>query len=109
MTISDDEQKFLDYWEENRERQAKLSYQLMVGLPFGFLFSLPVIINFFLGKFWYKRADAVGISQFNPVVLILAVFIIAVFVAIISRKFRWERLEQQYREIKRKKAIGNRE
>ncbi len=57
-----------------------------------------------MGKFWYKRADAVGISQFNPMVLVIAVFLIAIFVAIVSRKFRWERLEQQYREIKAKRG-----
>jgi hypothetical protein len=99
MLYTDDEKKFIEYWEQNRERQASLSYQLLFGLPFGFLFSIPILINFLLGRFWYKRADAVGMSQFNPIVLVLAILIISVFIALLNRKFRWEKLEQQYLEL----------
>ncbi|MBM3444589.1 MAG: hypothetical protein FJX83_06325 [Bacteroidetes bacterium] len=100
MAYSEDELKFMAYWEENRERQGQLSYQLLFGLPYGLLFSLPIVANFLLGRFWYKRADAVGLSQFNPLVLVLAVLLISVFVAYVNRKFRWERYEQKYLELR---------
>jgi hypothetical protein len=103
MLYTDDEKKFIEYWEQNRERQASLSYQLLFGLPFGFLFSIPILVNFLLGRFWYKRADAVGMSQFNPIVLVLAILIISVFIALLNRKFRWEKLEQQYLELQARK------
>ena len=102
MSITDEERKFLAYWEVQRDKERKLTNQLMFGLPIGILFSVPVLINFFLGKFWYKRADAVGLSQFSPTVLIVAVLLITVFVALLNRRFRWEKLEQQYLEIKAK-------
>lgn len=102
MSITEDEKKFLAYWEQNRSKQKKLLNQLMFGLPVGILFSVPLLINFFVGKFWYKRADAVGVSQFSPTVLIIAVLLISVFVALFNRRFRWEKLEQQYLEIKAK-------
>ena len=70
--------------------------------PVGILFSVPLIVNFLLGKFWYKRADAVGISQFSPTVLVIAVLLITVFVSLLNRKFRWEKLEQQYLELRAK-------
>lgn len=102
MSITEDEKKFLTYWEQNRSKQKKLLNQLMFGLPVGILFSVPLLINFFVGKFWYKRADAVGVSQFSPSVLVVAVLLISVFVALFNRRFRWEKLEQQYLEIKAK-------
>jgi hypothetical protein len=102
MSITEEERKFIDYWEVQRDKERKLMNQLMFGLPIGILFSVPLIINFFLGKFWYKRADAVGLSQFSPTILILAVLLITVFVALLNRRFRWEKLEQQYLEIKAK-------
>jgi hypothetical protein len=102
MAISEDERKFLLYWEKQRLKDKRLTNQLMFGLPIGILFSIPILINFFLGKFWYKRADAVGISQFSPTVLVIAVLLITVFVALLNRRFRWERLEQQYLELKAK-------
>jgi hypothetical protein len=105
MLYTEDEKKFIEYWKENRDYQATLKYQLLFGLPIGLLFSLPIVVNFLLGRLWYKRADAVGLSQFNPAVLIIAVMVISIFIAIINRRFRWEKLEQQYLELlARKKA-----
>ena len=106
MSITEEERKFLDYWAVERNKEKKLLSQLMFGLPIGILFSVPLLINFFLGKFWYKRADAVGISQFSPTVLVVAVLLITVFVALLNRRFRWEKLEQQYLEIKAKEKKG---
>ncbi|MEY3945483.1 MAG: hypothetical protein RJB03_189 [Bacteroidota bacterium] len=99
MSLSADEKKFLAYWEANRLREKRLTTQLMYGLPMGILFAVPIIVNFLMGRFWYKRADAVGMSQFSPSVLVVAVLLIAVFIALINRRFRWEKLEQQYLEI----------
>ena len=99
MSLSADEKKFLAYWEANRLREKRLTTQLMYGLPMGILFAVPIIGNFLMGRFWYKRADAVGMSQFSPTVLVVAVLLIAVFIALINRRFRWEKLEQQYLEI----------
>lgn len=106
MSYTDDEIKFMEYWEQNREKQKKLLTQLMLGLPLGILFAMPIIVNFLLGRFWYKRADAVGLSQFNPMVLIVAFLLIAVFTALLNRRFRWEKLEQQYLELKAKEKKG---
>lgn len=102
MLLTEDERKFLAYWEANRLREKQLARQLMYGLPMGLLFAVPIIVNFLMGRFWYKRADAVGMSQFNPAVLVVAVMLIAVFIGWINRKFRWEKLEQQYLELQAK-------
>jgi amino acid permease len=100
--LSEEEKKFLDYWEKNREKQQKLSYQLLAGLPVGILFALPVLLNFLLGRFWYKRADAVGASQFNPFILIVAVIMIAVFIGVFQKKHKWDQYEQKYLELRAK-------
>ncbi len=106
MSYSADETKFIEYWEQNRQQQKKRLNQLMLGLPLGILFAMPIIINFLLGRFWYKRADAVGLSQFSPMVLIVAAMLIAVFTALLNRQFRWEKLEQQYLELKAREKKG---
>jgi uncharacterized membrane protein len=98
--LTTEEQKFIVYWEANREKQKKLFYQLLIGLPLGFLFAIPILVNFFMGRFWYKRADSVGVSQFNPIVLIVAVVLIAVFIGVFNKKFKWDQNEQFYLELK---------
>lgn len=89
------------YWEKARHRQKKLLYQLAVGLPIGLLFGLLIIINFYAG--WYKRAEMIANSRFNPIVLYVAIVIIAVFFAIFSKKFQYDQLEQKFKELDAKK------
>jgi len=98
--LTEQEKSFLVYWENNRDKQKKTFNQLLIGLPIGFLFSLPILVNFFSG--WYKRADMVGRSQFNPGVLIAAILGIAIFYAIFSKKHKWDMYEQKYIELKKK-------
>lgn len=99
--LNSKEEAFLTYWEANRKRQKKLIYQLLVGLPFGLLIGVVIIANFFSG--WYKRAEMVANSSFNPIVLYLAAILIAVFFAVFSKKFQWDQQEQRYRELMAKK------
>jgi uncharacterized membrane protein (DUF106 family) len=93
---------FIEYWEKAKNRQKKLIYQLAVGLPVGLLFGMFIIMNFYSG--WYKRAEMIANSRFNPMILYVAVIIIAVFFAIFSKKFQYEQLDQKYRELLAKKA-----
>lgn len=96
-TLSEAEKQYIEYWEQNRLREKKTLNQLLIGLPLGVLFAAPVLLNLFGG--WYKRADMQANAQMNPVVLLIAVLLIIVFVAIFSRKHKWEMKEQQYREF----------
>jgi len=98
--LTDEEKSFIQYWESNREKEKKSFKQLMIGLPIGFLFALPILVNFFSG--WYKRADMIGRSQFNPLILVIAVLAIAIFYALFSKKHQWDMREQHYLELKKK-------
>ena len=101
--LTPEEQKFVEYWEKNRDREADARRQFIYGLPYGLLFSLPIVINFLAGRFWYKRADAVGMAQFNPIVLVLAVLIITIFIAMFYKKHKWDQYEQRYNELRSRK------
>lgn len=100
--LSEDEKKYLVYWEANREREKKIVKQLIIGVPMGLIFAIPILIAVFSSKFWYKRADAVANTQTSPVVLVVAIFVITAFVAIFYKRHQWEMKEQQYQEIKNK-------
>ena len=103
--LSDEEERFIAYWNENRENEKRTLKQWLVGLPLGLLFGIPIFINFFSG--WYKRATMIlnsGISnrEFNPLVLMIAVLLIISFIAIFSKRHKWEMNEQKYLELKAK-------
>jgi len=100
LMLTDEELNFMAYWEENRAKQKKIIYQLLVGLPLGLIIALPILLNYLLG--WNKRAVMVGNAQFNPLILLVAVIAIAVFFAIFNRRHKWEMNEQRYAELKNK-------
>jgi hypothetical protein len=99
------EKQFMEYWKQNRDKEKKVFRQLLFGLPLGLLFVVPIILNFSSG--WYKRANmwARGHADDNSAaVLIIAALIILVFVAIFSKRHRWDMNEQTYRELESKQA-----
>jgi len=100
--LTESERRFLQYWEANRLREKKVNKQLLLGLPIGLLFAIPVLIMLFSGKFWYQRANMEANSQSSPVILMIDVICIAVFVAVFYKRHQWEMKEQQYLELKAK-------
>ena len=94
------ERLFVEYWEARRLKEKSLLYQVLTGLPIGLLFGIPIILVLFSGRYWYKRADMVANSELSTVILMIAILLIAVFVAVIYKRHQWEMKEQQYLEIK---------
>jgi hypothetical protein len=104
--LSQDEKNFMEYWEKNRDKQKRVVRQFLLGIPAGLLFVIPIVINFSSG--WYKRAGMMtNTSDFNPGVLIVALLLITGFIAIFSRRHRWEQNEQAYKELRAREAAEN--
>jgi hypothetical protein len=103
IMLTEREKQFMEYWKQNRDKEKKLFRQLLLGLPIGLLFVIPIILNFSSG--WYKRANmwARGhADDSSGTVLIIAALVILVFIAIFSKRHRWEMNEQAYRELESK-------
>ncbi|HTR29939.1 MAG TPA: hypothetical protein VMH27_11765 [Puia sp.] len=93
------EKDFVRYWEANRLRRKKVVRQFLIGIPVGLLFVVPIAINFSSG--WDRRAEmeANG-SDFNPMVLFVALLLIVGFTAIFYQRHRWDQYEQRYQELR---------
>ena len=95
--LTKDEKLFLEYWEKNRDKEKKFLRQLATGLPIGLVFSLPVLIVVIFHD-WYKNMIYISTSQI--IVIMIGVFMVAVFFAVFRNRFRWENNEQLYKELK---------
>jgi len=96
--LSKDEAAFIKYWEANRLRRKKLFRQFLVGIPLGLLIVIPTVISLTSG--WYKRAEMeANSSDFNPIVLFVALLVIVGFTAIFHQRWKWEQYEQRYLEL----------
>ena len=107
--ITPEEKDFLAYWEKNRNRYRKLSWQLLLGIPAGLLFVVPMVFS--LSSHWHKRAEieAYSAQEFNPWVISGAFLMIAVFIAVFSKKLSWDKNEQRYLEIKARNEAADKE
>jgi hypothetical protein len=101
--LTEEEEKFLIYWEKNREKKTTLFSQLSLGLPLGLLIGAGILLNYVSG--WYTRATMVANGQSTPLVLILAIILITIFCSVFYRRFKWETNEQRYLELSYKKKM----
>ena len=95
--LTDEEIRFIEYWDKNREKENKFGHQLAYGLPRGLIFALPILLAVIFHD-WYK--NMIPISQSQLVIISIAVLGIALFYTIFRMKFRWESNEQLYKELK---------
>lgn len=99
--LTEEEEKFLSYWDKNREKEKNASGLLSFGLPLGLLISIGIILNVVSG--WYERAIMAANSQSTPIVLIIAIILITIFCSIFFKRHKWEMNEQRYLELSYKK------
>ena len=100
--LTEEEMRFLQYWERNRGRKKRSFKQLALGLPLGVVIAVLVFANFLSG--WFKRADMALRTEPSLVfVLIGAALLIVVFIAVFSTYHKWDINEQRYRELLAKK------
>ncbi len=95
--LTKDELLFIEYWENNRDKESRPLRQLAMGLPMGLVFALPVLLAVIFHG-WYK--NMIYISDAQIIVIIIAVLLVAIFFSIFRGKFKWEHNEQLYKELK---------
>jgi hypothetical protein len=104
--LTSEEEEFLAFWANNRERQKTSVRPFVLGLSGGFAIGAAVMILLSLG--WYERANMEANSRMSGVVFMFAILVISFFLAYFYRKFRWEMLEQRYLELlARKNKLQN--
>jgi sterol desaturase/sphingolipid hydroxylase (fatty acid hydroxylase superfamily) len=98
--LTQQEEAFIRYWEENRSRRKKVFRQFLIGIPVGLAFAIPILVNLLSG--WDIRAMQETTGAFKKsqlMVLLIALLLIIGFVAIFGQKFKWDKYEQHYREL----------
>ena len=95
--LTPEQEKFLQYWAANRDREKKFLRQARAGLPVGLSVGAGILVCVFSG--WYKRAMMELSTDISPALLIIAVLIVALMFAVFSQKQKWEMNEQSYLEL----------
>lgn len=109
IMLNTEEEKFMKYWDENREERSKFSNKLSSGLPMAILFGLPILLLiaavYLFFPEWYTKVSS-SLQGTLPVIII-AVSIAVVFYAFTRMHFKWEMNEQLYKELLQKDRKSN--
>jgi len=102
--LTQEEEKFVEYWGHNRLKKRKITKQLSIGLPVGVLLVLGIFASVFLR--WDKHADVQMREEMQYtggptliLVFIIAALLIVSFFVIFSARHNWDLNEQRYREL----------
>jgi len=99
---TEEEKKFMDYWEKNRKKSRNIFNGLAYGLPLGLIITIALVVNIASG--WDKRATMIlNTDKSLILVLLIAIIAIVVFISVYSVKHRRDMNEQRYRELISKK------
>ena len=103
--LTPEEEKFIQYWQEQRQRKKEFLKKFSIGLPVASILAVAFIINFLSG--WYRKADQ-ELRQHSSLILVILIAVIAVvvFVTIFAARHRWEQNEADYHSLLKKKT-GN--
>jgi len=97
--LTEEENGFIGYWENNRLRKKKVWRQLSIGLPLAVVLVISIFANLFSG--WDKRAEMEMNKERSSLILVLlaAALLIVAFIVIFSARHRWDLNEQRYKEL----------
>lgn len=100
--MTEEEKRFIAYWEQNRNKKKRLIWQLAGGMPLAVLLAAGIFINYFSG--WYKRAAMqIRVDSSGVLVVLIALILIVVFIVVFSAQHKWDMNEQRYKELMSKK------
>ena len=101
--VTEEEKKFIAYWQKERTRKKRYLRNLSVGLPLGVAIVLALFFSSLSG--WYTRADMVLRSNGSVIaVIVVAAIAIVVFITVFSSRHQWDQYEQQYQQLLQKQA-----
>ncbi len=102
--LSEDEVRFIKYWEAGREEYSGFRSKLLRGLPVAALFGLPILVLiitvYLFFPDWYTKISNATAQTFLVVVIAIIIFIVCFAYA--RMHFKWEMNEQLYLELKYK-------
>lgn len=100
--LKEQELAFIEYWEQNRDKESRFMAKFIAGLPMAMIFGLPilllVVVVYFFFPTWYSKVGS-EFSNSLPAIVV-AVFIAIVFFAFARKHFEWEQKENQYLALK---------
>lgn len=98
IMLTEEEKRFIRYWEETRLRKKRGLWQLAAGLPLGVAMGGAILLNIYSD--WFKGASAaLKMNSDRALVILAGILLLIIFMVVFSARHKWEINEQRYREL----------
>jgi len=100
--LTQEDENFLQYWSNQRQRKKQFLSKTSIGLPLGVFIVLATMVSILAG--WYQRADMI-LHEYSSliIIIIIAGLAIVTFITIFSAQHKWDQNELHYNELLKKK------
>jgi|SRR5215218_617573 len=100
--LTQEDENFLQYWSNQRQRKKQFLSKTSIGLPLGVFIVLATMVSILAG--WYQRADMI-LHEYSSliIIIIIAGLAIVAFITIFSAQHKWDQNELHYNELLKKK------
>lgn len=104
--LTKEDENFIKYWEDQRQRKKQFLRKISFGLPLGVFMVLAVFISMLSG--WYQKADMV-LHEYSSLIIVVLVAGLAIifFITYFSAQHKWDMNEQHYQELLQKQKQEN--
>lgn len=96
--LTEEEKKFVSFWEKERDRRKKWTYLLTHNLRMGIIFGAPIAIFFMLEAPRHRSL----ITHTDLVLIMICIVLIACFYALFRGYSKWDASDSHYQILKMK-------
>lgn len=94
--LTEEEKKFISFWEKERDRRKKWPYLLLHNIRMGIIFGAPIALFFMLEAPRHRSL----ITHTDLVLIMLCIVSIAVFYALFHGYSKWDASDSHYQILK---------
>lgn len=98
--LTDEEKKFIVFWEKERDKRHKWTFHIKRYFPRGIMFGIPIALFFFVEAPRHRGL----ISHSDLAIIMFAILMIVIFYAIFMGFTKWDEYESHYQILKMKEA-----
>lgn len=96
--LTEEEKRFIQDWEQTRQRKKRGLWQLAAGLPLAVTMTGAIFLNIYSD--WFKGASsALRMNTDRLIVILAGIVLLIIFLVVFSARHKWDINEQRYREL----------
>ena len=107
MMLTNEDENFLKYWSEERQKKKPFFGMASLGLRLGVFIAIGLALSVVAATFSRKANPVLENNSSIIITIIIAAVGIVLFITYFTGQHKWDQNELHYQELLRKKQLEN--